>query len=75
MCEGGNATNGCATGDRKKVFDEGVNCGVIVWSMKVSVNGGCTISETEREERKEGPVWEDLLCGIAIELFVSVVLV
>ena len=33
------------------------------------------MSEREREDRKEGPVWEDLLCGIAIELFVSVVLV
>ena len=41
--------------------------------MKVSVNGGCTISETEREEKKEGPVWEDLLCVVAIKLFVSVI--
>ena len=30
MCVGGREINECAAGDRKKVFDEEVNCGVIV---------------------------------------------
>ena len=73
VCVGGRAINGCAVGDRRKAFDEEVPRDVVVWSIRVSVGGGCEISETKREVREEGPVWEiDLLCGVAIEFFISV---